>query len=799
MTTLLNDIKFGFRQLRRSPGFTAVAVLTLALGIGATTAIFSVVNSVLLNPLPYPRPDRLVAITEYRADSDQPRFDGSYVAPAHYFEWRNSATAFQALGASRIGSANLEAENEPQRLAFARVTASYWDVFGLRPVFGRVFTAEEDQPGADDVIVLGYGFWLRQFGGAPDVVGRTLRLNGRAVTIIGVMGPELPSVDAYGPMAFSESERQDRSNHSYFVHGRLKPGVTLEQAQNEMTVIASRIAREFPNERPWKAHARSLLEVMVGSQRSPLVTLLAAVGGLFLIACVNVANLQIARASSRWREVSVRAALGAAPSRILRQLLTESVVLAVCGGALGLGFGLAGVQALVALAPPGLPRLAETEFNAPVYLAAAAITAVCGLACGLMPAIAATRVRLADTLKGARGGTESVSSGRLRDALVVSETALALLLLIGAGLLMRSFVNLNRVDPGFEPRNAVTFGIDLTQARYPTAEQRITFVSELCRRIANLNGVGAVGATESLPFVDSTGLRIAVEGRVYEAGARPSARYSAVTPDYFRAMGISVLRGRSFTEHDGQAAPPVAIVSQSFAARHFPNEDPLGKRISMSTRPEAWREIVGVVGDVKDRLLGPDSPEQMYEPFAQFPWRSFSVVVRSHGPVSALSAALKGEVFVIDKSQPVYRIGPLDQTVSASLARQRFATTLLAAFSVVAVVLAMIGLYGVMSYVVGQRRVEFGVRFALGAAPRDVLRLVLGRGARLVVIGLLLGCGAALVSSRLIASQLYGVSAHNPLVYGSLAIAFALTGMLACWLPARRAAKIDPMEALRYE
>jgi putative ABC transport system permease protein len=608
-------------------------------------------------------------------------------------------------------------------------------------------------------------------------------------------------------MAFEPDDlaADNRGSHYLTVYGRLLTGVSPERAASAMSVLEARLVKQYPGEMAgWSSRVTPLLEVAVGDQRPVLYTLLGAVGGLLLIACVNVANLLLARATGRVREISVRAALGAAPGRIFRQLLTESLVLAVLGGIGGLVLAFLGLKGLLALAPTELPRVTEAGLNAPVFLAAIVVVFGCGLGFGLVPAFQASRVNLVDAMKdGTRGSGEGRRRHWLRQALVVVETALALVLLVGAGLLMRSFVSLTSVNPGFEPRNAVTVALALAPAKYSTIALKQNFIDELTRRIAALPGVTAVGATQAMPFSGSEWvLGTAVEGRAYAGGDAnlPSAGYFAVTPDYFKAMGIPLVRGRVFTARDSEKAPRVALVSQSYAARHFPNVDPIGQRINITNQPNSlWREIVGVVGDVRNRSLEAEPPAQMYEPFAQRAYQNVGVVVRTNGPVPGLAAALKREVYAVDKDQPVSRIAPLADLVAASVARQRFASTLLAVFSGLALLLAVIGLYGVISYTVSQRTAEFGLRSALGASSGDLLALVLGGAGRLALAGVALGIVAALSLSRLVESQLYGVSARDPLLYGALAALFLLVALATCWLPARRAAKVDPAVALRGE
>jgi putative ABC transport system permease protein len=607
-------------------------------------------------------------------------------------------------------------------------------------------------------------------------------------------------------MAFAPDElaEDNRGSHYINVYARLREGVAFERGAREIEQISAQIAAAHPDSnRGWTARAVPMLEAAVGTQRGALFTLLGAVGALLLIACVNVANLLLARATSRLREFSLRAALGAAPARIVRQLLAESLLLAVLGGGLGVLLAHWGLDALLALAPAGMPRLPGARVDGAVLGAVTAVTLLCGIGFGLVPALQAARANLVEALKdGARGTGEGAGRGSLRSALVVSEVALALTLLVVSGLLMRSFTRLMTADPGFDPRGAVSLAVSLSPGRYDTPEKQQAFAAAALARFAALPGVTSAGLVQSQPFTGSEwAFGIAIEGRppVPDADLR-AAGYYAIEGDYFRAMGMPLRRGRAFTAQDRAGAPPVAIISQTLADLEFPGENPLGKRINITNgNAPVWREVVGVVPDVKQSALDAAPAAQIYEPFAQRSYGSLNFVLRTAGAPANLAAQLKQEIYAIDKDQPVTRVTPLDELIAGSLARQRFLTALLGLFSALALLLAAIGIYGVVAYNVGQRTAEFGVRLALGALPGDVLRLVLARCARLIGLGLAAGLALALAAGRLLSAELYQTKSYDPLVFAAIAGLLTLVALLACLLPARRATRVDPMQALRSE
>src|SRR5256714_535201 len=800
---MLTDFRYAFRQLIKAPGFTLAAILPVALGIVACPAIFSVVNVVLLQPLDYSQPDRIVNIRE----TNLPQFPEFSVSPPNYIDWEKQTKSYDYLAAYTGARINLTGDGEPQQLLGVKATGHYFDVFGIKPVVGRCLLPEEDAQGKNHVLVLSYAFWQRVFGGARDVAGRAVQLNGEPYTVVGVapFGFGLTSkVDAWLPMAFKPDETANdaRGGHYINVVGRLKPGVTAAQARAELEVIASQLAKQYPDSnKGWGIFMMPIRDYTVRDVKPVLYTLLGAVGCVLLIACANLANLLLARATARSREISIRAALGAGRGRLIRQLLTESVVLAVCGGIAGVLLARWGLDALLALAPTSLPRITEIHLDFGVLLFSLALSVVTGLLFGIAPALLAARADVNEALKqGTRGSTEGGARGRLRSALVVIEVTFALVLLGGAGLLARSFMQLANVDPGFIPENATLMRLSLPQKKYGENDQQTAFANALLERMKNLPGVQAVGITHSMPLVGDYVLGFNIEGRPHiDPADLPSTNYYSVTPDYFRAMGIRLIRGRVFTPQDEAKAPRVAIINETMAHQFFPNEDPIGKRINITNGPDTWREIVGIVADINQYGLDKATSAQSYEPFAQVPFSSLNVVIRTKGSPAALLGALRPAVYAVDKDQPVGIIRPLEEIMADSIARQRFAMTLLTVFSGVALVIAAVGIYGVMAYNVVQRTGEFGIRMALGAQQRDVLRLVLTQGGKLIGLGLVIGLLATLVASYAMRSILFNTSAYDPLTLMSITLLLAAVALVACFFPANRATKVNPIEALRTE
>jgi predicted permease len=798
------DIRYGARMLRKNPGFTSVAVLMLALGIGACTAIFSVVNSVLLRPMPFPESDRLVVLREDKL----PDLADFAVAPGNYFSWREQTTSFENLAAELTGNFNLTGTGNPMRLNVRFITANYLATLRIHPLLGRDFRAEEETSGHEKVVLLSYGFWQRQFGGVSDILDRTMQLDGDTYTIIGVLPqdfrPENKS-DIYTPAVFGVQGRQNHGAHFLDITGRLKTGVTLDTARREMRVIAERMSEAFPNtNKGWGANVTSLLDYAVGPSRPLFFSLLGAVGFLLLIACANVANLLLARATARAKEISVRVALGAKRARIIRQLLTESVLLSGLSALLALVVAQCGVHILVAYAPADLPRLAEIEVNARAFALTCGLAFITGITFGLVPALQAARVNPGEILKSAgRGSSDGGQSRNLRSALVVVEVAVAFVLLAGAGLLIRSFVRLQNVRPGFQPDNTVAVTVSLPGNKYGTAAQQAEFASHAITQLSVIPGVQKVGASVVLPFSgDDFNLRFNIDGRPrVDPSVRQGTLYYAISPDYFLAMGVPLLRGRFFDSRDIAGRPRVAIINESMAKKFFPNEDPVGKRINLSNGPESFREIVGIVGNVKHYRLNDEGELtlQTYEPFAQQPYGFMTFVVRTQGPQAGLVTGVRAAITTVDKDLPIVSVRPLTELVVVSLSRQRFLMFLFAVFSGAALLLSAMGIYGVISYSVTQRTGEIGIRMALGAQRAQVLGLIFRHGGQLIAVGLVAGLAGALALTRFIASMLFGISAYDPLTFALLAILLGGVAALACFLPARRATLVNPMVALRNE
>ncbi|MDQ3803874.1 MAG: ABC transporter permease [Acidobacteriota bacterium] len=806
------DLRYGLRTLLKNPGFTAVAVIALALGIGANSAIFSVVNAVLLRPLPYRDPDRLVMVWEENTKAGYPR---DTPAAANYIDWRDQNQVFEGMAAIADVSFNLTGAGEPERLDGRRVSASLFPLLGVEPHLGRAFLPEEDQPGANRVAVLSHGLWQRRFGADANIAGKPLTLNGESYEVVGVMPPhfQFPSREdeLWVPIAFTPQEAASRGRHYLQVLARLKPGVTLGQAQAEMSTIAARLQQQYPEQNTnLGATVTPLHEHVVGDIRPALLVLLGAVGFVLLVACANVANLLLARAAVRQKEIAVRVALGASRLRLVRQFLTESVLLAALGGGLGLLLSVWGVSLLKTFIPENISQARAVAVDARVLGFTVLVSLLTGLIFGLAPAVQASNFNLNETLKeGGRDSAAGSRGNRIRALLVVAEVAVSLVLLIGAGLLINSFLRLRNVDPGFRADNLLTMSIELPQQKYPDPARRAAFYTELVSRIEALPGVKSAAVTNWIPLVfqgDSIGFSI--EGRPDPApgqGRRPTVVTRVVHPHYFRTMGIQLLRGREFGEQDRVESPTVAVISETMARRHWPGEDPTGKRITpgpaTSTDPDDWVTIVGVVKDVRQFELGAEPKPQMYVSYAQG-WSFFAprhlVVSTAVEPLS-LAATVRKTVWEIDKDQPVSDIRTMEEVLSESLARQRFSMLLLGIFAAVALALAAVGIYGVMSYAVAQRTHEIGIRMALGAQRGDVLKLAVGQGLKLVLIGVALGLAAAFALTRVMASLLFGVSATDPATLVTISLVLIGVAVLASYIPARRAAKVDPMIALRYE
>jgi putative ABC transport system permease protein len=805
--TVIQDVRFGVRMMIKNPTFTVVAVIALALGIGANSAIFSVVNTVLLRPLPYKDPDRLVMVWEDDSRHGYPR---DTPAAANYIDWRDQNRVFEGMAAMTDQSFNLTGSGEPERIDGQRVSANLFPLLGVEPQLGRAFVPEEDQPGANHVVILSHGLWQRRFGSDAGIIGKSLTLNGDSHTVVGVMPPQLrfpsPEDELWVPVAFAPREAANRGRHYLNVVARLKPGVTLQQAQAEMSAIAARLQQQYPEQNAeLGAAVVPLHEQAVGDIKPALLVLLGAVGFVLLIACANVANLLLARAAVRQKEIATRVALGASRLRLVRQFLTESVLLAALGGGVGLLLSAWGVRLLKAFIPQDISQVKSITLDARVLGFTLLISLLTGLIFGLAPALQASALNLNETLKeGGRDSAAGSRGNRIRGLLVVAEVAVSLVLLVGAGLLINSFLRLRSVDPGFRSDNLLTMSIVLPQLKYPDHARRAAFYDDLLNRVEALPGVKSAAVTSQIPLLrqgDSIG--ITIEGRPEPSpGQKNIVVTRVVSPHYFQTMGIPLLRGRQFAEQDKADSPGVAVVSEAMARRYWPGEDPMGKRIcpGKPESPEDWITIVGVVKDVRQFELNADPKPQMYLSYAQAGFFApRHLVVGTGGAPRSLASSVRATVWGIDRDQPVSDITTMEDVLSDSVARQRFSMLLLGVFAALALVLAAVGLYGVMSYSVAQRKHEIGIRMALGAQTADVLKLVIGQGLKLVSVGVGIGLAAALVLTRVMSSLLFGVSATDPATFATISLVLLGAGALASYLPARRATKVDPMIALRYE
>lgn len=798
--TLTQDIRFGGRMLRKHPGVTLSAVITMALGIGATSAVFSVVNPLLLRGLPFPDPDRLMNIRE----TCLPKFTSFSVSPGNFLAWRERSDAFAGMAAFQRTTVNLTGGGEPERLRQLRVTSGFFELFGATPIVGRGFLPDEDAPGRGDVVVLSGGFWQRRFGADPDVVHRTLMLDGKPYVVAGVMAPgshaAMGEVDVWTPAAFSAEERERYGSHYLGVIARLAPTATVDKARAQLDDVARALESEHPGSNGgWRVKIDPLSETVVGGIKPTLVVLSGAVAFLLLIACANVASLLLGRAASREREIAVRVALGAGRGRILRQLAAESALLALLGGGVGLALGTWGVDLLLALAPQGLAGLKGVRLDLPLVAFAFLASLAAGLIVGLAPALQAFRVDVNAALKeGGRGGSAGGGHARVRRTLVAVEVAACVLLLVGAGLLIRSLDRLLAVDPGFDAANVTTVAIDLPERAYAAPAAQQAYFERATRELATLPGVRAVAAAQTIPFAVDWVFSFSIEGRPEDPpGKEPSANYYAVTPDYFRAMGIRVVRGRAFTEADGRDGRRVAIINEKLARQFFPDGDALGKRIGYAR--DGWQEIVGIAADTKQYGLTGPATYQLYEPMAQRPVSAMTLVVRGARDPAAMIPDIRARLAGLDADQPLGAVKPLEQIVSESVSRQRFAVVLLGIFAGIALVLAIVGIYGVISDAVTHRTREIGIRLALGARAGDCIRLMMGQGIVPVLVGLGVGLVAALAATPILASLLYEVSATDPVTLGLVTALIAGVALVASYVPARRVTRVDPMAALRAE
>ncbi|HXD33776.1 MAG TPA: ABC transporter permease [Pyrinomonadaceae bacterium] len=812
MEGLIREIRYAIRGLLKQPVFTAIAVITLALGIGANTAMFSVINAVLLRPLPYHEPHRLVTIWE---ESPQ---RGMYEVPvsfANLRDWVDQNHTFDQISAYTFTNLNLTGAGEPARLSTVRSSANLFSLVGATPLLGRAFLPEEDKEGANRVVILGHGLWQSRFGSDTRIIGQSLTLNNQSYTVVGVMSPgfQFPvgfgymgkvlneSIDLYVPIA-ATSQESARGSYSFFSLGRLKPGVTIDQARADMTAIESRLEQQYPDGN--SGVGISLVptqEQTVKEIRPALLVLLGAVAFLLLIACANIANLLLARAASRQKEMSIRAALGASRRRVLRMLLTESLILSLAGGCLGLLLAFWGTQALMALAPDNIPRMNEVGVDARVFGFTLAVSLITGIVFGLIPALHAAKPDLNAALKeGSKGSMGSPAGKRTRSLLVTVEVALSLVLLIGAGLMIKSFLRLQQMNLGFNPDHVLSVSLSLSRSRYSEDRQQAAFFQEALERLKSLPGIRSAGATTGLPLtLQLSGSDFRIEGQPEpEAGKEMIINTRSVSPGYFETLGISLIKGRDFDNRDKSDAPGAAIINHDLARIYFSNEDPIGKRITFDDG-QSWMSIVGIIGDVKQLGLDSSAKPEVYFPYLQVASPSMSIVVRTASDPLGLAAAVKSQIRMVDKDLPINEAKTMQQLLADSLSGRRFNMLLLTVFAMVALVLAIVGIYGVMSYTVTQRTHEIGLRVAIGAQPGDVFRMVIGQGMKLALIGVAFGLVGAFGLTRLMTTMLFGVEPTDPVTFAGIAVLLTSVALVACYLPGRRAMKVDPLVALRYE
>jgi putative ABC transport system permease protein len=815
MNGLLQDFRYALRQLRKSPGFAAVAVITLALGIGANTAIFSVVNGVLLRPLPLKDPDRLVRIWHTPPAKSFPGISTFAVSAANYLDWEKQNQVFERMAIMTYQGLTLTGD-KPEQVDTCAASSGFFETLGVAPMLGRTFTPEEDQRGRSDVVVLSYRFWQQHFGSNRDIVGRNITMDGRQFLVAGVMPQSFRFPDfaqMWKPMGWTDQERAVRGEHHYMVVGRLKPGLELKQAQADLNTISSRLEQLYPvDDKGWGAVVLPLHDDLVSDVRPALLVLLGAVAFVLLIACSNVANLALAKTFSRQKEIAIRTALGASSRRVLRQILTETIVLAIAGGLLGLVFAQFGVRLIMAFLADKLPKSIEVGLDGQVLAFTAIVSLVTGILAGVLPALRLTRSNVSQALKEGLGRTDTDSGGHnTRSVLVVAEVALSLVLLIGAGLMIHSFQRLQIVPPGFDSHGVLTMTASVSQSKFSTPEQYVSFFERVLQRVRGLPGVEAAGVIDNIPLGSGGSHQpIQIEGRsIVAMSDQPEVDVRLISAGYMRAMRVPVLRGRDFGDEDGAGRPATILISESMARNFWPGEDPIGKHVTLTFSADMVREVVGIVGDAKLDGLDQSRPSTViYLPLDQISaprfgggWNSFplALVVRSTTSPASMVSAVSNAITEIDHDIPVRDIATMDDVITNSLSQHKLNMMLLGAFAGLALLLAAIGIYSVLSYSVRRRVQEIGIRVALGASLRDVLRLVLLEGMKPTLLGMAIGAVAALALGRVVSSLIYGVKATDPVSFLVMASLLTAIAFVACIIPAYRATKVDPMVALRYE
>lgn len=804
MESLAQDLRYSIRLLMSKPGFTIAAIMTLTLAIAVNSAVFSVVNSILFRRLVYHDPDRLVFV--WVTNSKENLKEGK-ISFMNFSDWRSQNQSFEDLAAFSYWPFNLSGDQAPERVVGGVASASFFPLLGVQPIIGRTFTNEEEREGHDQVAVLSYGLWQHRFNADPNILQRTVQTDGKVLSIIGVLPPDFSfpgkeEAEMWTPPPATGSYLNERGLFYLTVIGRLKPGVLLPQAQSDMNMIASRLEEQYPDiNTNYGINLVSFHEQIVGKIRAFLLILLGAVGLILLIACANVANLLLSRSVSRQKEIAIRIAVGATRSRLIKQLLTESVVLAVIGGLLGMLLAYWGIGFLISLSPADLPRIREVSIDGRVLLFSLAVTLISGVIFGLAPALQASKPNIRETLNdGGRNSGDTFHGRRTRNLLVVSEVASSVVLLIGAGLLIRSFVELLNTAPGFDSSNVLTMRVTLLRARYPERPDYSRFYQQVLQRLKNLPNVESVGAVTTIPLTGiSSAWSFSIEGRPVAPNERPSISWNAASEDYFKTMRVPLIEGRVFNEYDTLESNAVVVINQALARQFFSDEDPIGKYVNIGLGAPKPREIVGVVGNVKQTALDSEEKAEVYTPYTQLPWSGSSFVIRTQGDPMRLASAVRNEVWTIDKDQPITKVRTMENIMAESVSQRRFIMIVLGVFAAVALLLAAAGIYAVIAYSVAQRTHEMGVRMALGAQASDLTKLVVGQAMMLTLAGVAIGLAGAFALTRIMSSLLHGVSATDPITFVSVSVLLTVVSFVASYIPALKVTGIDPIVAVRRQ